>query len=386
MLENWTNGSTLIARVSGARQTSFSRLLLFLSLLEKLLQVTDKLLDGKVNEYFPKTFMTLGVLLNKIDSSAAKTSGSRPSSRPDTPNRGTAVVSMQPNHSTKDLSGSSEKNMQRSTQGGVGLNFRKEDAILSSVLGAKKRESINAILKTAPDELSQKKSDEANSLKGRNIRPIILPVVSSQQKRKSFEREEPNSSSFKTSEKGKKELFKILQSVENRNILINKKTLNSNGNKSGRSGQNSLNNSTSNRSGTRSPIKIMKLVGPESSVEDSEKRRKYKPPIRDGQISDLMGENFNITRTEINVDFTKTMPAFPEKDDFEPKKSAGKKIKHMKTSISVNSDSEEVGLSSSANPHLGQHDIQRILESLSVCEQEEPDTGQTTRTAEALFF
>jgi len=137
-------------------------------------------------------------------------------------------------------------------------------------------------------------------------------------------------------------LFKILQNVENRNILINKKTLNSNGNRSGRTAQHSLNNSTSNRSGARSPVKIMKLVGPESSVEDSEKRRKYKPPLIDGEVSDLLRDNFNITRTEINVEFTKTMPVFPDKDEVDLRQPMIKKIKHTKTSMSVNSDSEEV--------------------------------------------
>ncbi len=173
MLRSWTGHSTHFALASRTIVNSISRLHLLMSLLENLLQTANKLLDSKVNEYFPKTFLALGVLLNKIDAYVANSPATRPSNRPSTPNRTNSIEGERPNQS---VSGLSRKSSARTTQIAVGLNFKKEDAILSSVLGAKKRESVSAILKTAPEEGSQKRSDDITSLKGRNIRPIILPV------------------------------------------------------------------------------------------------------------------------------------------------------------------------------------------------------------------
>ena len=88
----------------------------------------------------------------------------------------------------------------------------------------------------------------------------------------------------------------------------------------------------------------MRLVGPESSLEDTEKRKKFKPSLNTDQDSDFRREHFNITRTEINADFTKTMPNFTDPIENEGQ-SFNKKYHHQKTTMSVNSDSDEVSRS-----------------------------------------
>lgn len=138
----------------------------------------------------------------------------------------------------------------------------------------------------------------------------------------------------------KKELFKMLQNVENRNILINRNGQTMIRKASVVNSISSRNNSLSNKSGGRSPVKIMKLVGPESTVPDTEKKHyKLRNSIdRDSQIDPLKDSGLNLRKSE-GVDLNRTMPNLKEALENEARKIDDRL---MRTTTSMNSDHDDV--------------------------------------------
>ena len=139
----------------------------------------------------------------------------------------------------------------------------------------------------------------------------------------------------------KRELFKILQNVENRNILISKNSQAGPSKINVKNNEPNRQNSISKKSGGRSPIKIMKLVGPESTVPETEKRRHFKlrNSMDEDDASSKGMESITMTKSHLPIDMNKTMPNL--KDVLESEINRGD-LRHLKTAASVYSDKDEV--------------------------------------------
>lgn len=153
----------------------------------------------------------------------------------------------------------------------------------------------------------------------------------------------------------KRELSKILQNIETRQILIDRK--NNLGPKSVSSNPNrSYQPSFSHSNAGRSPVKIIKMVGPESEVPDTEKKVHYKLRASlesDKQSYNPMDSGFLLKKSN-TADLNKTMPNLKEALENEIKV---KDNNLMKTGTSVYSDTDDVAASLQANVDLGEHDI-----------------------------
>lgn len=227
-----------------------------------------------------------------------------------------------------------------------------EDVFLMSIFGSKNKntgdsaQSVEHSVDRGSEGSANLDKKGANGARMRFVRNILVPVSLLNQKSNASEKKfdidmSTNSKELEGSEKSsKRELSKILRNVENRNILINKK---------GNSGQISVASnpnrsyqaSNSNKSAGRSPVKIMKMVVPESVVADTEKKKHYKlrASVESDQKSLNPMDSGFLLKKHNSVDLNKTMPNLKDALENELRQ---KDNNLMKTGTSINSDADEV--------------------------------------------
>ena len=230
-----------------------------------------------------------------------------------------------------------------------------EDVFLKSIFGSKSKntneasaqEDLNAERQSESNNPSDKRG--ANGARMRFVRNILVPVGPCNKKSNMTEKKIEIDTSTKSKDiemsdkSSKKELSRILRNVENRNILINKKGQHQPQLSFSTNPSRSQQGAGANRSAGRSPVKIMKLIGPESTVPDSEKKVHYK--LRASIESDYQSLNPMdsglLLKKHDGVDFNKTMPNLKDALENELKQ---KDNKLTKTGTSICSDSDEVAM------------------------------------------
>ena len=141
-------------------------------------------LSSKLEDLFPSAFHKLGSLLKKIENKNENRNSNTQLDQSKIGRPGTPKVQMhQPTSSNIhlnpfDIVDESNRNIQRSQGNSVGLNLRKEDdAILSSVLGFKKKKSLGSAKNTPIEDNINLNQEKDKTLQERvTPRSIILQV------------------------------------------------------------------------------------------------------------------------------------------------------------------------------------------------------------------
>lgn len=233
-----------------------------------------------------------------------------------------------------------------------GLN-QGDDVFLKSIFGvgsknvSARQSAKGSVQERSSDRGSSNGNPGASGMRMKFVRNILVSVNSFYQKplptEKRLELDFTKKSSDTGSSNGsnKKELFKMLQNVENRNILINKKGPSHQRKVSLTNSNTSYNHSASKNSAGRSPVKIMKLVGPESTVRDTEKKHfKLMNSVDDDSSSIQKMDSGLLKKKPESVDMNRTMPNLKEALEKEAFKNEAKLVR---TNTSMQSEDDDVG-------------------------------------------
>ena len=256
--------------------------------------------------------------------------------------------------SVEGSSASSRRGRFRQTPSGLSSRLQQgarqgDDVFLKSIFGVGARNTSGRPSVTS--SIQERSSDRgvsggnpgASGTRMRVVRNILVPVSPFNQKAlptdKKFELDFTKKSSETGGSRGsnKKELFKMLQNVENRDALTGKKGHQHQRKISSTSSNTSYNNSASKHGAGRSPVKIMKLVVPESTVRDTEKKH-YK--LMNSVDNDSYSMQSGLMARKLDgLDMNQTMPNLKDALEREAHKNEHKLIR---TNTSMQIDDDEV--------------------------------------------